>query len=409
VPAAHRAIAPFEVLTLRYDPRLADTAGGDRGTLMDDEFGVDSLDPRQASTPPSAGHFVSVRTARRSRRVTAAVLLLACAPPLLGEQPPAPVPFPIPLIEQRAPDAFVPGERANVAEATYRMDGTVLLPMLFTSVPIWSTSGVGVARVTAAEYAPDAQRVVRTFEFFARSFPERAHGVNRVGMFREVQELLLGEAVRTTYFGAMSLSPDATLAEAQAALNTAASGTMYDLLDGSGTSSEEVSAMHRMPGAAAPANAEALYAQVRPGVATTARSSGRLAGDTAPLPTQSFLAALHASLVDLAARGTTVQRLPLPRRSVFAYNALPRFLDLIKLDRDPRAGRQRGAQNIVRHPEAVYRLTYRLSRPNRRATTDFTVWAELQAARPSDAGPVVPLAFFVQPRSFVRLTFERTY
>src|SRR5262245_59676743 len=113
---------------------------------------------------------------RHSRRAVLAVTLLGAVAVHVAAQSTADDHSRVPSVEQRAPHLFGSNAQAGsvVVDAVYRMDAQVLLPLWLTSIRIASVRDAGVAQLTVSEHAPDRQRLVRSLEFFTRSFPERS-------------------------------------------------------------------------------------------------------------------------------------------------------------------------------------------------------------------------------------------
>lgn len=311
----------------------------------------------------------------------------------------------VPWIERRVPAGFAHGGAARLS-ATYRMDAQVLLPMLVTSMPIWSRRDVGIVQFGVVDSTVDAHRRMRTFEFFLRSFPDRARGVNRVGMLREAHEYVDGEIVAAAYFGAMSVAPDATLDQIKASLDKRSSRATYELIDGLATAATEQSALYRIDGSAAPDTIDALYSEVRLALAGKPRKSDGLQSVSRSNPARSFLGAVHASLLDVATLPLPPSRRSLPRRTTFIYNATLRVLEVTGITRDTKAGQLYSGRGLA-HASTVYRLDYKLSRVGGAPSAEFTMWADLALAADRASAQIAPLGFAVTPRPYLRLSFER--
>jgi hypothetical protein len=344
--------------------------------------------------------------------VAALLLAAAAVQPAAKPWSDAPSGARVPSVEERAPQVF--GSEAQpdgaLVDAVYRMDAQILLPMWVTSIRIAAFRDVGSGRLTMWEHEANRQRLVRAFQFFTQSFPERSHGVSRLGLFREVDEYLDSDGVSLAYFGAMSRSRERTFADAENARRNPIDVMTFDVIDGRGTPGEEVSTEFRVQAdQARHSDARALYDDVRPGVAEEPRTTRRLEASAGPVPSRSFLGAMYESL-----RGAVSLPLPstdraLPRRTTFAYNGRLHAIALTEVERDRNAART-FVGGLVQDANAVYRLHYELGREGQRAASEFDVWAELPPvanAAARGARAVVPLAFVLQPRSFLRLRFER--
>jgi len=131
--------------------------------------------------------------------------------------------------------AFLPGflrggdHGASIAFRRYRIDATVLL----FSAPFLTRSGVGGAYL-AQEQRTRADGSTLLLEFAAGSWPERAHGIRRMGLFQEVQERREDRRARATFFGFMTSSPEKNVMEARRSL-TQSTFTHYVGATGSGS------------------------------------------------------------------------------------------------------------------------------------------------------------------------------
>jgi hypothetical protein len=89
------------------------------------------------------------------------------------------------------PRAARAANQTRFSSRRYRIDTTVL----FFGAPILTRAGVGGAYL-AADHHGDAEGSSLSLEFAAGSWPERAHGIRRMGFFRETQERRSGELPR---------------------------------------------------------------------------------------------------------------------------------------------------------------------------------------------------------------------
>ncbi len=111
----------------------------------------------------------------------------------------------VPLIDLHAYGVFdLTRPAARSARVDYQVNATVLVPLLFTSIPFVSRDDVGVASFTARDF-DEAGETLRAFEFFAASDPARARGLNRLGFFREAVALGDDGARWTAQFGVMTI------------------------------------------------------------------------------------------------------------------------------------------------------------------------------------------------------------
>ena len=313
-------------------------------------------------------------------------------------------------IETRASGAFdaatpeLQGQRA-----TYRVDAHVLLPLGFTSLELWSRPNVGMAVASYRDVAAESGDVLRAYELFAASSPERASGLDRRGFFREALRLTPGGVAWTAYFGAMTSWPEKTLAEARRSANGPQPHT-YEAIDGISTPFEARSSVFQLTTDRPLTGPGDLWAALRPQLDTkTPRSVQSSNGSQAkPLPPLAFLGALETSLRSAAVH----RRRPLAAadtRVAFTHNGVVRRLELASMT--PAAGRARqfAGTGLVHDPASVFELRFRILNPGSDNGT-FRLWAELPASVGDGerAAPIAPLAWEIPLRSYLKLVFERT-
>jgi len=89
-------------------------------------------------------------------------------------------------------------------QASHQINATVLFPLF--SIPLAHRDNVGFASAAVREFSQGPQ-LMRTFELFSASFPERALGLNRTGFIREAVSIRRGRIQWTAHFGALSSNP----------------------------------------------------------------------------------------------------------------------------------------------------------------------------------------------------------
>lgn len=313
-------------------------------------------------------------------------------------------------IESRASRAF---DRATPAlsglQVAYRVDAHILLPLGFTSLELWQKPGVGTALVSYRDYVDGSGEIVRAFELFSSSDPDRAHGFDRCGFFREALRLSPAGVEWTAYFGAMTSWPERTLSEARKSVNGPQPHT-YEAIDGLSAPLETRSSVFQVSTDARLTNPSALWAALRPQLERQApRSVASLNGTPArPLPRLAFLGALEASLHSAAAHRSRPLA-PAATRIAFTHAGIVRQLELASMSADPRRGRSAVVAGLSRNAADVFQLRYRILSLDRESG-QFLLWAELPAGTTDDAltPPLPPLRWEMQLRSYLRLDFERT-
>ncbi len=307
----------------------------------------------------------------------------------------------------RAFDGTTPELRG--LSVTYRVDAHVSLPLGFTSLELWQKPGVGVAVASYHDYRESSGQVVRAFELFSISDPDRAQGFDRCGFFREALALTPSGVEWTAYFGAMTSWPEKTLSDARSSANGPQPHT-YEAIDGLSAPLETRSSVFQVSTDARLTDPAALWAAVRPQLERKEpRSVKTQVGTSAkPLPSLAFLGALEASLRSAAAHrakplASAATRIP------FTHNGVVRQLELASISPDGKRGRKAVAAGLARDAADVFQLRFRILNPGG-DTGDFLLWAELPADAHDDAlaPPLPPLAWEMQLRSYLRLNFERT-
>lgn len=313
-------------------------------------------------------------------------------------------------IETRAPGAFEPAARAPLGglNVTYRLDAQVLLPLLVTSLTIYSRENVGSATASYRDALSGSGDLIRAFEFFTTSVPERARGMKRVGLFREAVGLGPVGTHWTAYFGVMSASPEQTLDQARNATQNAA--TTYQITDGFSSSTESAATRYDVTVDRPGTSAADLYATVRPLLRSQPpRHTRSLQGNPRqPLPSLAFLGALQVSMRELAmsrAHPGTGRTPSVP----FVHDGSVRYLKVDGLKADPASGRPFVAGGFVKDTARVYRIDFRIVNPGKEDGS-FRLWAELPSGvnDRADTQPIAPIMFELLARSFLRLHYERT-
>jgi hypothetical protein len=313
-------------------------------------------------------------------------------------------------IESRASHAFdAATPELRGLQVAYRVDAHVLLPLGFTSLELWQRPGVGTAVASYHDYRDGSGQIVRAFELFSISDPERAQGFDRCGFFREALLLSPSGVEWTAYFGAMTSWPEKTLSEARSSANGPQPHT-YEAIDGLSSPLETRSSVFQASTDARLTDPGALWAAVRPQLERqTPRSVASMAGTPArPLPTLAFLGAVQASLRSAAAHRDRPLA-PAETRIPFTHNGIVRQLELASMSVDLRRGRKAVAAGLSHDAADVFQLRYRILNPGRE-TGEFVLWAELPAGITDDVltPPLPPIGWEMQLRSYLKLDFERT-
>ncbi len=283
------------------------------------------------------------------------------------------------------PTGMVPGEK--VTELNYRVDATVLL----LSIPVFRRSAVGAARVAVREIPEHAGRRM-AIEFAAGSDPARAHGLDRSGWIREVTVEHSGEPVMAATFGLMSDSPEQSVEQARMAFRETKGEPHFVAIDGAAASGSTRSRTLHLQLPQAPSEGDSLGA-IRHGFQTSRpawkQSAWETSGSEAPMPF------LYALLRALEQPGRTTET-----RYVFNDNEYKLH---IESSPDPERGHQFAAALLTDSPERVYRVRGRIENQTKRThPVQLQLWIDASGPLPC------PLRVEFEPRSFLRLTLERS-
>ena len=320
----------------------------------------------------------------------------------------------IPWIESLRPGAFDDHWYPVLDEwaVAYRIDATVSVPLLFTSIPIVSRDAVGIGSFTTRDGPEDENARVRAYEFFAVSFPERARGLNRLGLVREVVRLTSEGAGWTAHFGVIS-SDWETHKGARQALDQFEDVQRYSIIDGLIRAHQAENSMLHLNVPGRWTTTGALYDEVRrrwegqePDFTRELSNSDRRTYSE-PL---GFLGGLQSSLRAVAA---DVAKGEDPRNhhryQAYVHNGRVLRFELRAVDRDAGLAERYAEAGWLADPAALRRLDYRILDNRGDELESFKLWVELAARRVRDpfAAPLVPIAFELKPRAYLVLRAVR--
>ncbi|MGO9093956.1 MAG: hypothetical protein ACLQGV_01925 [Bryobacteraceae bacterium] len=273
------------------------------------------------------------------------------------------------------------------AARSYRVDATILL----FSLPIYTRTNVGYGYAKHL-VTRDADRSTHLLEFAARSLPERARGLNRLGMIRETVAENGGGIVEAHYLGFMTASREESLSEAKKALNNSSAQTLFVAIEGESRPEEVVSRRaHFVADARAGAaewNRLQLLAEAgfrTPEEKAAEQRSRPESADAAP-PT--FLFAL------LRAVRSREEKL----RQVYVYGR-DRFELATAKKPDPRIGQRLATKGVAHRPASVAVVAGTICNLRTGEKIVFRIWTE-------DGGDAIPLRIEYQPRGYLQLALE---
>lgn len=316
---------------------------------------------------------------------------------------------PVPWVESWAPGVFDEGACPSLGTVTYRIDATVLLPLLVTAVPVTRRADVGVATFAAYDCPGTGDARLRALEFFAGSFPERARGLNRLGFLREVVRFGRSGPEGTAHFGVITANREESVEQAKQALDQHADAQPYTVIDGRITPAGASNTVTRMTLPGRWTSAGELYRTVQPIWIATPPTDERVFpnvdGQAFSAPV-GFLGALQISLHGLeGVEGRRNRRAPV----AYVHNGRAFTLDVSDTTVDRNQQRTFAQQGVVSPSAVIHRITYRILDNRRREVETFRVWVEWPAPSVPDPlpPPLVPVAFEFRPRSFLELRAVR--
>jgi|SRR5579871_1372362 len=277
-------------------------------------------------------------------------------------------------------------ESAHRASVTYRADAAIVL----LSVPVFRRAGVGSGSASLTE-AVRADERFYSLRFSGASKPERAAGLDRMGMIREValeRSSILHEAA---YFGVLTSSPDETLEEGRRSLRAANQWNEYTAIDGQSLGHTTRSAVthFRLPVLARAnqhivAEARANFQTSRPPWRENTWVRAR-AGQATPTFLYTLMRAVRS-----------------PERVTDDWYVYSERSYRLRLEKYPdRAQGQRFADlGLVSRPDQVIEVRGRTREERTGRLTTFRLWMEGGRER------ALPLRIEFQPRAYLRLSFE---
>lgn len=268
---------------------------------------------------------------------------------------------------------------------TYRVDATILL----FSLPIFTRSNVGsgYARHVVSE---GEGRSTHVLEFAAGSLPERARGLNRLGMIRETVDELAGNIMAARYFGFMTASREESFGEAKKALSTSDAQSLFVAIEGH-SRPEEVCSRRAQFVSDAHADRSGwsrLQTLAQAAFHDPLRTDGENARHGAAGAPPTFLFAL---LCAIRADGEKLQQTYVWGHDRYELTTVKKL--------DLRTGERLAAKGVALRAGSVYGVSGTIRNLRTGEKTAFRIWTE------EGSGPV-PLRIEYQPRSFLQLALE---
>lgn len=282
--------------------------------------------------------------------------------------------------------SFGGGEGAS--RRYFRADAVI---MLF-SIPIFSRAGVGSGFAFVEQLEGSGPRT-RRLGFGGGSWPDKAHGLNRLGYIHETIAESSGSLSESSYFGFMSTSQEERLEEARAALNQSQQEAIFSAIRGEtrqGTYSAQFTRF---------LSKDAVSWRFWRKVADAAQKSfeGECLSHReergAPGNPELVLPTLLYSLLRVRETGFA------PLRTSFIYGGIQRTLETSAAP-DAKMGEKLRQRGIVANAKSVVQMTGIIRNPKLGTKTRFSVWWDRDSRSP------VPVRIELEPKSFLRLAFE---
>jgi hypothetical protein len=279
------------------------------------------------------------------------------------------------------------GATGDSTRVTYRADAVILL----FGISIFSKSGVGSGFAFVEDHgAPGTRR----YGFAGGSWPDRAHGLNRLGYIHEDIVEVNGAYDSARYFGFMTTAHDEEkMDEAREALKNGTGENLFTAIHGESRRGAYSARMTHFesPGAGGWRIWRTIAAAAERSFAG-ACVSDRVETGTPPDPATSLPTMLY-SILRFREGGFR------PGRTLFIYAGVPREL-VTTVASDPRAGERLRQRGLARQASSVVHMTGVTRNVKTGAKTRFHVWWDRDTATP------LPLRVELEPRSFLRLAFE---
>ena len=310
----------------------------------------------------------------------------------------------VPQIEVKAPRAF--GERARQPSrqhrVRYRVDATVLFPLF--SIPLAHRDDVGFASTVIRDFPDGSGDLIRTYELFSASFPDRARGLNRMGFIREAVAMGPDGVRWTAHFGALSSNPEESRQEVT--LEGDETLQSYTVMDGFTNRTHASNTDVRLQLEGTWRSPMVFYDTLIPAWRATAPEPETRSQPQAEVPSMEPLGFLGIVVKSLQVAAMDVERGSSPRKIRYAFAHKGELTYLVVGGHSVDGGRQQRyvAAGLVESDATVHRIDYRILDRKDGLMQRFRVWTELPSGQASEGRiPVFPLAFEFKAKSFLRL------
>jgi hypothetical protein len=274
----------------------------------------------------------------------------------------------------------------RVAVSRYVANATIS----FLSIPLFSKACVGSGYAVFEEADREGVHAL-SFQFGAGSYPESAHGLNRLGFIQEaVLEERPGYPAECAWLAFMTTSTESNFDQAQKALKTSGPMVPYSASQGHGWNGSFASRVERLEFASQYTwrDLMQLVEKARESM-TVGAGGGQSAFSSGLQKPGTFLYMVRCAMIDARAHTT----------GSLIFNKKQFQLDALK-EEDKGATRYFAGKKLVPPSARVIRINATLTEARTGQKTPFCLWYE------EGAEPTLPLRFEYPSKPFLRLTFE---
>jgi hypothetical protein len=277
-----------------------------------------------------------------------------------------------------------PGGTDSSTHRRYRADAQVML----LGLPLLHRAGVGGGSAVWRESTAQEGGLLRFLEFTGFSLPERAAGLNRIGLIRELSRLAEKGPSESIYFGLMTSSPEESAEEARRALVARSTEVVYSAIEGRIAENDvETAGAHFMaPARWSVENQGELVNRARNALSTTSKAAAEagVRGIGSPPLLQSL---------------AEVLRDPLLEETRYTYSSRVYHMWVSRAP-DSKATAYFRGHGLIGQDRYVIRIAGRIRRETGGKESNFRLWFEPETEMP------LPLRIEYQAKSYLRLVFE---
>jgi hypothetical protein len=284
--------------------------------------------------------------------------------------------------DNRSDNARLPYHRLTFRH--YR--ATAIVSLL--SITIFSRSGVGGGYASVEENGDGAgQNVI--LKFVSGSTPERAHGLNRLGLIQEVIRSREGVGPESEYFGFITSNGEESLAQAKKSLEENVKDKVnYAAAEGSLRGSNVRYAVRNMllPSSYRWSNAQEFAREVQTDFFA---GSGPVYHESSGKPANTFLYAVRSAILS----NDPKSEMRVMHNSKFFHMKTEKALD-------QKVGEELRKEGVAEDAAHVMRLNGTIRNEKTNEETTYKLWYE-------EGSPnMLPLRFEFRPKSYLKLVFD---